>query len=195
MGIDGSGKTTLAKDLTRWLDANGIPARYSENPGGRLKMDRMARRLGSRTARELVGRHVFSVLEAVVRWLAIARGLLLARVRGRMAVMDRYSYDQFVMVRAREERGERWVRRFYSVFPEPQATFFIQVRPETAKARIDARGYDTEPLPYLSALDRAYRTLPEFRRFFVVDADAPLDVVEQRMREAFGKALPDAFDP
>lgn len=189
VGIDGSGKTTLAMDLTRWLDANGIPAEYSENPGGRLAIDRFARRLGRGDARRLLGRRLFAVVESCVRWLAIARGLLLARLKGRLAVMDRYSCCQVVVMRAREDPGMRWVRRFYGVFPDPDATFFMMVPPETAKHRIDARGYDSEPLSYLSALDYAYRTLPEFREFIIVDADAPLEVVQQRLRDAVRKVL------
>lgn len=188
VGIDGSGKTTLAKDVSQWLTAHGVPAHYSENPGGRLAIDRFAHRLGRADGRRLLGRRLFAAVEAVVRWLAIARGLLVSRVTGRLAVMDRYSYCQYVVMRARKDAGEGWVRRCYRVFPEPDATFFVSVPPRTAQQRIDARGYDREPLEYLSALDNAYRGLPEFGTFQVIDADAPLEVVKGRLRDAAGRA-------
>jgi dTMP kinase len=189
VGIDGSGKTTLGKELARWLAAQGVPAEYSENPGGRVAIDRIARRLGRRDGIDLLGRYPFLAVETAVRWLAIARGLLLARWRGRVAVMDRYSYCQLVVMRARGDRGESLVRCLYSVFPRPDLVIFLRVPPETAKKRIDARGYDREPVDYLSALDRAYRTLPEFPTFREVDGDAPVDVVAARAHDVVAQTL------
>jgi dTMP kinase len=63
------------------------------------------------------------------------------------------------------------------------------VPPQEAKARIDVRGYDTESVTYLSALDHGYRTLPEFPTFVRIDGDAPLDVVSGRLREAVSRIL------
>jgi dTMP kinase len=188
VGIDGSGKTTLAKDLSQWLTAHGVPNKYFENPGGRLAIDRFARRLGRADGRALLGPRLFAAAEAGTRWLAIARGLLVSRVTGRMAVMDRYSFCEFAVLRARGEPGEGWVRRFYGCFPKPDATFFILVPPEVAQQRIAIRGYDRESVAYLSALDSAYRSLPEFAGFELLDADAPLEEAKRRLRAAVGRA-------
>lgn len=183
VGIDGVGKTTLAKDLARWLAARSVPAKYSENPGGRVAIDRIARRLGRANGIALLGRRGFLAVEVSVRWLAIARALLVSRLTRRIAVMDRYSVCQYVVMRARGDGGEWLVRALYAVFPEPDLVCFITVPPEVAKARIEARGYDSEELSYLYSLDSAYRTLPEFKKFEIVDADAPPEVVAARLRE------------
>jgi dTMP kinase len=188
VGIDGSGKTTLATDLSQWLTAQGTQAEYFLNPGGRVAIDRFARRLGRADGRELLGRRLFAAVEASIRWLAIAKGLLLSWLTGRMAVMDRYSYCEYATLRARGEPGERWARRFYRVFPEPDATFIALVPPQVAHQRIADRGYDWESVEYLSALDNAYRGLPEFPGFEPIDADAPLEEVKRRLRAAVGRA-------
>lgn len=183
VGIDGAGKTTQAKALARWLNDSGVPAEYFENPGGRVAIDRFARRLGRRNGVDLLGRHGFLAAEMATRWLAIARGLTITWFKGSTAVMDRYSYCEFVVIRARRDPGERLARAFYSVFPRPDLVCFMTVPPEVAQERIESRGYDTESLAYLRSLDTAYRSLPESRGFEVVDADAPPDVVAARLRK------------
>ena len=188
MGIDGSGKTTLAKDVSQWLTAHGVPSDYFLNPGGRVAIDRFARRLGRADGRDLLGKRLFTAVEVSTRWLAIARGLSVSWLTGRTAVMDRYSFCEYATLRARGERGERWVRRFYRMFPAPDATFFAMVPPQVAHERIAARGYDWESVAYLSALDYGYRSLPEFTTFQMLDADAPLEEVKRRLRAAVGRA-------
>jgi dTMP kinase len=170
------------------LASEGISAQYFLNPGGRVSIDRFARRLGRADGRALLGKRVFAAIEASTRWLAIAKGLSISWVTGRVAVMDRYSYCEYATLRARGEPGERWARRVYRLFPAPDATFFAMVRPQVAHERVAARGYDWESVAYLSALDYAYRSLPEFTTFHVLDADAPLEEVKRRLRAAVGRA-------
>ncbi len=184
------GKTLLAKDLARWLTAQGGQAEYFQNPGGRVAIDRFARRLGWQGAIDMLGRNVFLAVESTVRWSRIARGLVVSWFRRRVAVMDRYSYCQYAIIRARGFRGERFARLCYSVFPKPDLVCFITTSPEVAKQRIDLRGYDTEDLEYLYALDSAYRSLPEFKEFEIVDADAPPEVVAARVRETVAARFP-----
>ncbi|HEV7899671.1 MAG TPA: thymidylate kinase [Planosporangium sp.] len=188
VGIDGAGKTTHAKLLVEWLASCGVAATYYANPGGRLMLGRLARRLGRADAVDLLGRRGFVVVEALVRWLAIARGLLRSRVSGRVAVMDRYSYCQYAMMRVRDDRGERLVRALYSVFPRPQAVCFLAVTPARAHHRVKERGTDSEELSYLIAADAAYRSLPEAASFAVIDADGPPEEVQAALRAVVGGA-------
>jgi dTMP kinase len=192
VGIDGAGKTTQARRLAARLNASGRPTAYHRNAGGRLALGRIARRLGRRDAADLLGPDVLLVVEAVLRWLAIARALALSRLTGRVAVMDRYAVCQYASVRARAGGGERLARILYSLFPQPDVTYFLAVTPQVAQERIAARGTDFEDLAFLEAADTAYRGLPEFDTFTVVDASGTPDAVAAQINRSAqsGGAVP-----
>jgi dTMP kinase len=189
IGIDGAGKSTQAKMLAEWLTTCGIAAVSFKNPGGRLFLSRLAQRLGRTDAVGLLGRRGFLAVETLVRWLNIARAVLWSRLSRRAAVMDRYSYCQYAMIRARADRGERLARLLYAVFPRPDLVCFLAVTPTEAHRRIELRGKDSEPLSYLTALDSAYRSLPEFDSFTVIDADRPPEKMQAALHDVVGARL------
>jgi dTMP kinase len=182
VGIDGAGKTTQAEHLARALTATGIPATRCSNPGGRVRLGRIARRLGRQDADDLLGRGGALAVESTVRWGAILWGLLRTLPLGRTAVMDRYSYCQFVSVRVRGGHCEGLIRFVYRLLPDPDVVCWLVLSPESAMARIDGRGTDTEELGHLRALAREYLTLPEAAGFRRVDAEAPPDQVHEALR-------------
>src|SRR5690349_4757304 len=100
VGVDGSGKTTQAHRLAGELAAQGLPASYRRNAGGRRWFGRLAITLGRRDADHLLGRRGFLFVESVLRWLSIARTLLRRFVTGEIAVMDRYAVCQYASLRA-----------------------------------------------------------------------------------------------
>jgi dTMP kinase len=173
VGIDGSGKTTQAHLLADALAADGLPATYRRNAGGRRWFGRLATALGRRDAEDLLGRRTMLVVESMLRWLAILRTLLRRTVTREIAVMDRYAVCQYASLRAHRARpsAERRARLAYRLFPRPDVTFLLAVDPAVAYARIEARGYDHEDMSYLTAAAAAYRSLPEYADFVVIDAN------------------------
>jgi dTMP kinase len=190
VGIDGAGKSTQAGLLAEWLTSVGVPARHVKNPGGRLRLDRIARALGRPDAISLLGRGGFLVVEVLVRWVLLIRSVLWSRLTRRVTVMDRYTYCQYAAMRARGNRGERLVRLLYWVFPRPGLVCFLTVAPTRARERIERRGKDREGLDYLVALDAGYRSLPETAGFTVVDANLPTVPVHAALREVVERQLP-----
>ncbi|MFE9959090.1 dTMP kinase [Micromonospora sp. NPDC005299] len=184
VGVDGSGKSTQARALARRLTARGVPATYFENAGGRPLWNRLARALGRPDGVVLFGRTLYPALEATVRALAMARTVLVARLTGRTAVLDRWTWCQDVIMAARGDRGRRAVRAAYAIFPRPAVVCFLATAPEVAQRRVAARGIDTEELAHLRALDAAYRALPEFTTFVVLDGDATPDEVAAALDRA-----------
>ena len=88
--------------------------------------------------------------------------------------MDRYSACQYASIRAHGgQRWERLARAGYRMFPTPQVTFLLAVDPAEAYRRIEQRGTDHETMGWLTAADTAYRALPEYPSFVVVDAGRP----------------------
>ena len=182
VGIDGSGKTTQARLLAAALAEAGWPASYRRNAGGRHWFGRIATALGRRDAEDLLGRRVMLVVESVLRWLAILRTVLGRAITGEIAIMDRYAVCQYASLRARGAAPavERRARLAYRLFPPPDVTVLLAVDPLIAYERIETRGYDHEELPYLRAAEAAYRSLPEYRDFLVVDANGtPAEVAAQ----------------
>lgn len=177
IGIDGSGKTTLAHALADQLTAAGRPAAYLQAPSGRPTLNRLAVRLGRRDAIDLFGRFVYLAIESTIRFAVISYALIKSALTGRIAVLDRYVYCQFAVVRARRQSGERFIRALFGLFPKPDLVFFLAVSPEIAQRRVALRGTDSEELEYLMASDQAYRSLPEWPDFVVIDADAGPDEV------------------
>lgn len=184
VGIDGSGKTTQARTVAAELAAAGFPAAYRQNAGGRHWFGRIAVLLGRADAEDLFGRRGTLAVESVLRWFAIARTLVRRAVRREIAVMDRYAVCQFASLRAHGARpsAERRARLAYRLFPRPDVTFFLAVDPEVAQDRIERRGYDTETMEYLRAADAAYRSLPEYPRFVVIDANGTPEQVTKAIR-------------
>ncbi|WP_374109242.1 dTMP kinase [Micromonospora sp. MH99] len=183
IGIDGSGKTTQAHRLADALTAAGRPATYRRNASGRRWLGRVAHRLGLPDAQRLVGRDGVLAVESVLRWLAIAVALLSCLLTGRTAVMDRYSACQYASIRAHGgHRWERLARAGYRLFPTPQVTFLLAVDPAVAYQRIEERGTDHESMGWLTAADTAYRTLPEYPSFVLVDAGRSTEEVTEQIQ-------------
>ncbi|NES28897.1 thymidylate kinase [Micromonospora terminaliae] len=191
IGIDGSGKTTQAHRLAQALTAAGHPATYHRNAGGRRWLGRLAQRVGRPDAQRLVGRNGLLALESLLRWLAIALALVTCLVTGRTAVMDRWSACQYASIRAHGgQRWERLARAGYRVFPPPRVTFLLTLDPAEAYRRIERRGTDHETMQWLSAAATAYRTLPEYGSFVVVDGSGTPEEVSHRIRAHLTEWLP-----
>lgn len=196
VGIDGSGKTTQAHRLAAALTEAGGSATYWQNAGGRRWLGRVARRLGRADGRRLLGRTGMLVAESVLRWLAIAQALIRSAPRRRIAVMDRYAVCQYASIRVQGgRRWERLARLAYRVFPAPDITFLLAVDPAEAYQRIELRGTDHETLDYLAAADRAYRSLPEFAEFVVIDANRTPDEVSRAIRDRVLGSVPTPRPP
>jgi dTMP kinase len=191
IGIDGAGKSTQARWLADWLDASGTPARYHRNAAGRVFFGRLAQRLGRRDAEHLLGVRLFLLVETLIRGFVIGRALLLSRLTGTVAVMDRYTYCQYTSITVRGGRPGT-ARLLFRLLPQPDLVFYLAVPPLVAQARVEARGKDHEDLDYLTASDAAYRGLPEAARYTVVDAGADPSTVQASLREALERdVLPD----
>ncbi len=186
VGIDGSGKTTQAHRLADALVADGMHAAYRRNAGGRRWFGRLANRLGREDAEALLGRRPMLFVESLLRWLAILRTLLRRALTGEIAVMDRYAVCQYASLRARAAApaAERRARLAYRPFPRPDVTLLLAVDPQVAHDRIETRGYDHESTDYLAASAAAYRSLPEYDDFLIIDANGTPDQVAKAIRAA-----------
>ncbi len=193
VGIDGSGKTTQAHRLADELAAAGQHAAYRRNAGGRRWFGRIAGWVGKKDAEDLLGRRAMLFIESVLRWFAILRTLLRRSFTGGAVVMDRYAVCQYASLRARGAKpaAERRARLAYHFFPQPDVTFLLDVDPQVAYDRVEARGYDHESMDYLSAARDAYHSLPEFADFAVIDANGTPDEISAAIHAELSRRAPE----
>lgn len=133
-GVDGSGKTTLARVLAEVIAASGLPtcstAEPSTGPVGAL-------------IRRFLRREVDLAPDVVARLFAADRADHVHRVigpavaRGDVVVCDRYVTSSLVY---HDEVSPVFVTRLNEDFPAPDLELFLDVAPEVAEARLRARG-------------------------------------------------------
>lgn len=185
VGIDGAGKTTQARQLRGWLDRLGHPVQYRMVASGRRVLGDVARKLGRPDSVGLLGPRLSIRAETLLRYAN------LVTIRGRgVLIADRYAVCQYARARLVCPELEPWARRVLHRIPPPKLTLYLDVAPETAHLRVKTRGIDDEPVDRLTAMDNAYRSLPEFDGFTIVDANRDQDVLAATIREAVRTALP-----
>ncbi|GAA1106474.1 dTMP kinase [Arthrobacter flavus] len=179
IGIDGAGKTTAGKLLAEQLRTAAYPATFTANPSGRRTLAAWSRR------REL--QPPVALLDAVetgIRCVNVLVSHLRARRSSGAVIMDRYLYCQLALRRVRGLREGWFLTLLLKALPTPDIVFYFDVDPEIAHARIDSRATDLETLEHLGAFDQAYRGLPQFPAFIVIDATQSTEqVVESVLRE------------
>lgn len=182
LGIDGAGKTTAARLVLGELREDGIEAELFRNPGGRRTLDRWASR-HSHTAQSVLGIHLLDAVESSLRVLAVLRSTLQARRRRGVVLFDRHLQCQLALRQVRGLSPGKLLPWLLGVLPQPDLVVYLSVDPNTAQARITSRNTDEETLEFLTALDAAYRELPGFTGYTLVDADGTAAEVAAALRK------------
>lgn len=139
----------------------------------------------------MIGRGGLMLVEAMLRWLAIARAVVGSA--GRIAVMDRYAVCQYASLRSHDAARWEWLARIaYRVFPRPDVTFLLWLPPAEAQRRVEARGTDRESLEYLVRSAAAYRSFAESAGFVVIDARGDAAQVAAMIWQQLADRLPAA---
>ncbi|HET6165007.1 MAG TPA: dTMP kinase [Planctomycetota bacterium] len=200
-GIDGTGKTTLAKRLAESLRATGLDVVETREP--------WTSRHGKELARLLAQKERTSTREQELRLFHADRAEHVAQVvrpalaRGAWVVQDRTfwstaAYQGRPRADATDESPltlEAIVARSLEIAPKPDLTLLLLLAPEQALARIaKGRAATTsfEKLVTLQAVDCNYRHLARGERSIVpIETDRPVDEVWQQVertcRERVGK--------
>ncbi|MGB7902608.1 MAG: hypothetical protein WCG09_09255 [Halobacteriota archaeon] len=167
MGIDGSGKTTVAKSLHESLTSAGISSTYLWcgwrgfeswlfKPFASQTRNAMTRR-GSEES--IASAHYkipffdwFTWLDYVLRVCPLLVASLLTNT---IVVADRYVYDVLLTLHADGSKSYRLVVWLFKLFPSPTIIFYVNVPPELAFARKD----DIPSLEFLRRSDDEKRKL------------------------------------
>lgn len=202
-GIDGSGKSTQAQLLQKWLTSSGVTVFFTEWNSSPLV--KAATKLGKK--QNLLTPTTFSLLHATDFADRYTYEILPPLKAGMVVIADRYIYTAFTRDAARGV-DPQWVREMYNFAVRPDATFYFRVPVRTSLGRLlNARrkikyyeaGMD---LGLSSNIEESYvlfqdRVLEEYYQmseefaFHVMDAEQPIDVQQHRLRRIVETELSD----
>lgn len=121
-GLDGSGKSTQARLLVKWLQAQGYRVFFTEWNSSELVSDAIRR--GKK--RGLLTPTTFSLLHATDFADRYERHIGPPLRAGYIVVCDRYAYTAYVRDAARG-CDPKWVRSLYAFAPRPDTALYFRV--------------------------------------------------------------------
>ncbi len=180
-GIDGSGKTTLAKALVERLQGNGRAAIYTKEPFT-PELTAVIERMGWDDPIMLT--LLFSADRRIhVKWME--------EQGAEIVVTDRYVHSTIAYQSAMGIE-EEWITLVNSKFPQPNLTVLLDVNPNVAMSRIKKGDlFDfPEKRRLLEKVREKYLGLAKGDNFLVVDANRPALEVETEVFTYLLERLP-----
>ena len=190
-GVDGSGKSTQAEALARWVTGRGRVVTRTREPGG-TDVGGLIRGIVLHHRGDVVPR-AEALLYAADRAQHVATVVRPALDRGEVVVQDRYLDSSVAYQGAGRVLDPDQVRSLSLWAADgalPDLTVLLDLDPDAARTRLDA---DDKPYDRLEAqapdfhrrVRESYRALAraEPDRFLVVDAAAPQDRIAALVRE------------
>lgn len=193
-GIEGAGKSTIAKFVLAWLAQHETPARLTREPGGTPLAERI-RQLVLERAAEPLSPVTETLLMFAARDLHLQHVIRPALARGEWVVCDRFTDA----TRAYQGSGRGVDSRLIESLAEavhgglePDCTLLLDlpVSVGLARARDRAAGssdrFEAETAAFFERVRAGYLALArrEPARFRVIDAAAKLDAVEAQVERA-----------
>ncbi|MGP8078270.1 MAG: dTMP kinase [Thermoplasmata archaeon] len=193
-GLDGSGKSTQAALIGKWLQSQGYRVFFTEWNSSDLVSNVIRR--GKKKG--LLTPTTFSLLHATDFADRFDRVILPPLRAGYLVVCDRYAYTAFVRDAARG-CDPAWVRMIYSFAPRPDRVFYFRVPVGTTlrrkiSSRLKINYYeagmdlglsdDVEDSyrRFQTRLKREYERIAASDRFTIVDASRRVEEIQSALR-------------
>jgi len=193
-GLDGSGKSTQARLLVKWLQSQGYRVFFTEWNSSDMVSEVIRR--GKK--KNLLTPTTFSLLHAVDFADRFERQIAPPLRAGYIVVCDRYAYTAFVRDASRGCDPD-WVRSLYSFAPVPDKVLYFRVPVSTSLHR---KILSRQKISYYEAgmdlglsddlnesyekfqtrLKREYDRLAPIDRFVTIGADRPVEEVLRQVR-------------
>jgi dTMP kinase len=194
-GLDGSGKSTQAALLGKWLQSQGYRVFFTEWNSSELVSGVIRR--GKK--KNLLTPTTFSLLHATDFADRFERKILPPLRAGYLVVCDRYAYTAFVRDAARG-CDPSWVRTIYSFAPRPDRIFYFRVpvaitlrRKLASRLKINyyeagmdmglSDDVEESYLKFQTRLKREYERIAVDDRFTIVDSTRRVEQIQSELRE------------
>jgi dTMP kinase len=194
-GIEGAGKSTVAKRVCTWLDARGLPVRLTREPGGTPLAERV-RQIVLERGTEPMTAVTETLLMFAARALHVQQVIAPALSRGEWVVCDRFTDA----TRAYQGSGRGVDRGLIDALAQavhpglvPDCTLLLDLPAAAGLARARTRAalaaaaaadrFEAETAAFFEKVRAGYLALAaaEPQRFRVIDATRPLEEVEREV--------------
>ena len=196
MGVDGAGKTTLAKSLVKSMNEKGVRAAYVYNRFqpffmrfvfalGKLlflrKQDMFKDYVEYSTARKQVFRN--SAVLIVYRWMIFFEYSMQVVIKtfirltlGKVLICDRYVYDTVINDVAVDlgysnEQLSSELKWYFRFFPKPDLIFFVDIPEEVSMQRKN----DIPSIEFIRLRRKYYLSVADQFNFLKIDGLTDLD--------------------
>jgi len=183
-GIDGSGKSSVARTVHNFLSIKYIESVLTEEPykygiGGLIRDMIMAQDAETSELTDLLA-------YALDRSLHVRNLIEPALKEGKVVISDRYYHSFIYNLKSGDAKYLERAKIINSFFPKPDITFVLDADAETVMKRFGSRNvrYKYEILPRMRELAANYRTLDLYfpgERIEMIDADLPEEEVKQQV--------------
>ena len=202
-GIDGSGKSTQAQLLQKWLSNRGVPVFFTEWNSSNLV--KQATKVGKK--KNMLTPATFSLLHATDFADRLTYQIVPPLKAGMLVIADRYAFTAFARDSSRGV-DRQWVRDVYSFAVRPDIAFYFRVSVECSLARLtSARAkikYYEAGMDLNLSRDLAesfclfqgrvveeYDSMVDEFGLRVMNAELPIDVQQQEMRRIVEEEMGD----
>ncbi len=185
-GIDGSGKTTIAKMIVESLNRRGIEARYTMEPTRSL----FGRILRSMALESGVDPRLEALLFAADRIHHLEKVVKPLLARGVIVVSDRYLHSSLAY-QSVTTGDSKWVKELNKFARKPDLGIYLDVSPSEGLKRLKRRRRKTrfEDEVFLERVRRKYLEYVGLGELVRVDAEKPLNDVFSEVAMIVEKTL------
>ena len=181
-GVDGSGKSFHAEELTHWLKEQGKAALHTKEPS-RGPIGLLLRKYLKEDALPLVDALLFTADRAE----HLEKEIQPAIEAGKIVVCERYVYSTIVY-QAAQGLDWNWLKELNSFAPKPDLTLLIDLRPDIAVKRTSTKEkFETQN--FLEKVSKNYERLAKEEGFVVINGGRGKTVVQKDIRKAISEKI------
>ena len=198
-GIEGAGKSTVARAVQQWLEARGLRTQLTREPGGTPLAERV-RELVLQPGTERIEPEAETLLMFAARSIHLANLIRPALAAGTWVVCDRFTDATRAYQGAGRGVDPALIERLAAaVHPDlaPDCTLLLDLPVATGLARARQRAaaadrFESEREPFFERVRAAYLELArgEPRRIHTVDAGRPLAEVQAQVAAILERLVP-----
>jgi dTMP kinase len=200
-GADGSGRSTQINRLVKWLEASG----HATVQVGLKRSTLVSEELAAAQEGNILSRTTLSLFYATDFADQLVNVIIPSLRAGFIVLADRYIYTLMARDLARGVDMD-WLRNLYGIAIVPDAVIYLKVSPQTLVQRNFAKNPELDYwesgmdlglsrdmfdsfLRYQSLLIDQFRTLQKIYGFRIVNADRPVDPIQNLLRKKIETVL------